>query len=85
MKYSIVFADSFNPKSLRKFSHETLNDIEEMINLKLSHDPYSYGKPLRFHLKGCRRLRIGVFRVIYQIQESTVIILDIGHRSEIYE
>ena len=44
------------------------------------------GKPLRFDFKGCYSLRVGFYRIIYQVNkhEVMVIILDIGHRKEIY-
>jgi len=44
------------------------------------------GKPLVVKLKGRYSLRIGVYRVIYQIEKkkSVVYILDIGHRRDIY-
>ena len=44
------------------------------------------GKPLAGSWKGCHSLRVGVYRIIYQIEKSilTVYVLDIGHRREIY-
>jgi len=44
------------------------------------------GKPLTDKLKGKYSLRVGVYRMIYSIEEKliTVYILDIGHRKEIY-
>lgn len=45
-----------------------------------------FGKPLRYSLKGARRLRVGDYRVIYTIEPSDVIlIVKIGHRREVYE
>ena len=51
----------------------------------IAENPYQ-GKPLKFTLKGRWSYRVGIYRIIYSIQERiiTVYILDIGHRREIY-
>ena len=50
-------------------------------------DPISFGKPLKYSLKGYRRLRVSDYRVVYRIepQNHTVIIIAIKHRKEVYE
>ncbi len=58
-----------------------LSAIEE----KLLTRPELFGKPLRHSLKSCRSLRVGDYRVIYQIVQKTVRVLIIGHRSDVYE
>lgn len=61
--------------------------IRKAIEKKLTIDPVSFGKPLRYTLKGYRRLRVGGYRVIYKIDDDKiiVIIIDIDHRKDIYE
>lgn len=51
----------------------------------LAEDPQA-GIPLRGELKGCYKYRVGTYRIIYQIIRHVlqVIVLDIGHRKEIY-
>lgn len=68
------------PKSVREM-------IRKAIEKKLTVDPITFGKPLRYSLKGYRRLRVGNYRVIYRIIEDKilVIIVDIDHRKEVYE
>lgn len=61
------------------------NRIKKAIEEKLSCNPVEFGKPLRYSLKGCRRLRVGDFGVVYKIEGKTVLIVKIGHRREIYE
>ncbi|MBI1862086.1 MAG: type II toxin-antitoxin system RelE/ParE family toxin [Deltaproteobacteria bacterium] len=56
------------------------NRIKKAIEDKLKRNPVEFGKPLRYSLKGCRRLRVGDFRVIYVIDGETVLIVKIGHR-----
>jgi len=59
--------------------------IKKAIEERLTRNPVEFGKPLRYSLKGCRRLRVGDFRVIYTVDGETVLIVKIGHRKEIYE
>lgn len=68
------------PKSVREM-------IRKAIEKKLMIDPITFGKPLRYSLKGYRRLRVGDYRVIYKIIEDKVIVMivDIDHRKDIYE
>lgn len=59
--------------------------IQKAIAEKLTTHPEVFGKPLRRSLKGYRRLRIGHYRVVFRIEEDTVKIFAIGHRSVVYE
>ena len=45
------------------------------------------GEPLRRELEGKRKLRIGRYRIIYQLDSDrrTIIIVAVGHRRDIYE
>jgi mRNA interferase RelE/StbE len=51
----------------------------------LQEDPY-VGKPLVGRPEGAWSLRVGVYRVLYRIEkkELQILVLDIGHRREIY-
>jgi mRNA interferase RelE/StbE len=59
--------------------------IKRAIEERLTIDPIGFGKPLRYSLKGLRRLRVGDYRVVYQIKDDSVIILAIKHRKDIYD
>jgi mRNA-degrading endonuclease RelE of RelBE toxin-antitoxin system len=50
-------------------------------------DPIGLGKPLRYSLKGHRRIRIGDYRIVYRVEPKsrTVLIVAIKHRKDIYE
>ncbi|MDE1825951.1 MAG: type II toxin-antitoxin system RelE/ParE family toxin [Candidatus Micrarchaeota archaeon] len=43
------------------------------------------GKPLMYSLKGERTIRIRPYRLIYQIQGTTLILLRFEHRVEVYD
>jgi mRNA-degrading endonuclease RelE of RelBE toxin-antitoxin system len=61
--------------------------IKKAIEERLMQDPLRFGKPLRFSLKGHRRLRVGDYRVLYRIEpeSSSVLVVAIKHRREVYE
>jgi mRNA-degrading endonuclease RelE of RelBE toxin-antitoxin system len=46
--------------------------------------PLEFGKPLRYSLKGTRRLRVGDYRVIFIIEKDAVLVVKIGHRRDVY-
>jgi len=66
------------PKSIAK-------TIKLAIEERLIIDPIGFGKPLRYSLKGHRRLRVGNYRIVYRIENQTVIISAIKHRKDIYQ
>ena len=59
--------------------------VRREIERKLAARPVEFGKPLRYSLKGARRLRVGGYRVVYVIDGERVTIVKIGHRKEVYE
>jgi len=60
--------------------------IRRAIETKLTTHPFELGKPLRYSLRGARRLRAGDYGVFYRIEPSDVVLaVKIGHRREVYE
>jgi len=53
--------------------------------LSISSDP-TQGKPLKLNLKGKWSFRVGLYRIIYSIENKALIVyvIDIGHRRNIY-
>lgn len=51
----------------------------------LAADPFQ-GKPLKGELKGSYSFRVGSYRILYEIEHRRlrVLVIDIGHRREIY-
>ena len=84
MPYIIIYIKSVIKRDPRELSHPVLRQIKQAIEKRLMVDPIGYGKPLRYNLKGCRRLRVGDYRIVYRINEQTVTILAIKHRKNIY-
>ena len=82
--YIIEYLESVSREDIPRLG-PAKSRIKKAIEEKLTRNPVEFGKPLRYSLKGCRRLRVGDFRVIYKIECETVLIVKIGHRKEIYE
>lgn len=60
--------------------------IKTAIEERLMIDPIAFGKPLRYSLKGHRRLRVGDYRIGYRTPKiKTVIVVAIKHRKDVYE
>ena len=72
-------------KKLAKKDKEQLTRIEKKIQHILE-DPYRF-KPMKFPLDGCRRVQVGSFVILFEIDESTttVTILDYDHHDNIYK
>lgn len=60
------------------------NAIKKSIEEKLTNAPEIFGKPLQFSLTGLRSLRVGDYRVVFQLKKHEVFILLIAHRSVVY-
>jgi addiction module RelE/StbE family toxin len=86
IKYSVVYLEEVVKKHIPSLSSKTKTLIKKAIEERLTKDPIEFGKPLRYSLKGHRRLRVSDYRVVYRISEesNTVIIVAIKHRKDIY-
>lgn len=58
--------------------------IQSSIEERLAENPAEFGKPLRYSAKGLWSLRVGDWRVVYQILGEKILVLRIGHRKEVY-
>jgi mRNA interferase RelE/StbE len=81
-KFEIRFTPRFL-KKIKTLDSEAQVRIIREVNL-LKTNPYA-GKPLHGEWKGVYSLRIGKYRVLYQIKGSTVFLLVAGHRKRVYE
>jgi mRNA interferase RelE/StbE len=84
--YRIEYLESVF-EDLKTISKSEKARIRKAIEQKLVHNPIEFGKPLQYSLKGLRRLRVGDYRIIFQVETDgkTVLIVKIGHRREIYD
>jgi mRNA interferase RelE/StbE len=82
--YNIEF-DKKAADFFRKLDEPLQKRIGKKIEL-LKNSPHS-GIPLVGNFSGFYKLRIGDYRVIYKIknEQLTILILDIGHRKNVYD
>lgn len=85
MTYVICYGEKAVGEDIPALPKAMRSVIQKAIEERLKVDPVRFGKPLRFTLKGYRRLRVGDYRIVYQIKEETIFIVAIKHRKDIYE
>ncbi|GHU14488.1 hypothetical protein FACS189449_11240 [Alphaproteobacteria bacterium] len=85
MPYRIKFRDSA-VEELEKIPRNIQETIVKAIDNRTAIDPYGFGKSLKGKWKGCYRLRVGSYRIIYEIIEKEVIVfvIKIGIRGDVY-
>ncbi len=88
MKYKVEYTAQA-VKQLKKLDKHTASLIYSWINKNLVNcdNPRQHGKGLTANRSGQWRYRIGDYRLIAEIEDEKIIILilNIGHRRDIYE
>ena len=86
-EFEILLSERAIKKDLKKLSESAKNQIRQAVNLKLRNEPFKFGKPLSAGLHGQRSLRVGVYRVLYIVdnEKKIVQINAIGHRKAVYD
>ena len=87
MSYHVEFTKEAR-KELKKLDKHTAAMITGWVrkNLEGCEDPRRHGKGLTANRSGQWRYRVGNYRLLADIQDNKVVILilQVGHRSEIY-
>lgn len=84
MAYTIVYHPAVLSDDLPIINHNLQVRIHRAIQTRLMTEPTYYGELLRHRLKGYWKLRVGDYRVIYQIVGQEVWVYRIGHRRDVY-
>ncbi len=88
MTYQLLTTDQFN-KAFKKLDKQTQRIIKAWIdkNLMNCENPRIHGKALVANKAGQWRYRVGDYRILAEIQDYqlVLVLIDIGHRSKIYE
>ncbi len=75
-------------EDLESVGSSSARRIVKAIDSKLTLSPMDFGAPLSGNLANFRKLRVGDYRVVYQVREKTVVVyvLAVGPRrdKEIY-
>ncbi|MDG7055660.1 MAG: type II toxin-antitoxin system RelE/ParE family toxin [Wolbachia endosymbiont of Menacanthus eurysternus] len=85
--YEIEFLDNVTERDLPDLPKTIELRVQKAIEKRLKVSPDKVGKPLSHDLKGYRRIRVGDYRLIYQVNklERIVTIVGIRHREYIYD
>ena len=88
MKYSVLFSKEAL-KELTKLDKYTASLILGWVrkNLEGCEDPRAHGKGLTANQRGKWRYRVGDYRLLAEIQDKNIciLIIKVGHRSEVYD
>lgn len=85
---SSMFVITYHTKvieDLATVSSTNKKSIRDAIEEKLQTEPEFFGKPLQYSLCSLRSMRVGDYRVIFQLQKKEVFIVLIAHRSVVYK
>ncbi|MBL0174360.1 MAG: type II toxin-antitoxin system RelE/ParE family toxin [Ignavibacteria bacterium] len=82
MAYEIAYKNSVT-RDLKRLSKADARRILDQIEADLSRKPDRH-PALSGSFAGLRRMRVGDFRIIFAIMDSTVLVLQIGHRRDVY-
>ena len=85
-RYQIRFQPAARQAIAQRLPEAVAAAVLEFCEAALAVNPHRVGKPLFGPLAGCHGARRGTYRIVYRIEEdtSTVHVLDIDHRAEIY-
>lgn len=87
MKYTVRFTERAK-KDLKKLDKHTAALILGWVrkNLENCEDPRAHGKGLTANRSGQWRYRIGDYRLLAEIEDDvvTILVLNVGHRKDIY-
>ena len=83
MSYSVRIKRSA-AKELARIPHRDRRRIVNAID-RLGEQPLA-GRPLQGELRGLRRVRVGDYRVVYEVIDDSLVVLvvRVAHRREVY-
>jgi mRNA interferase RelE/StbE len=85
--FKIEYLESVVAEDIPALPKTVRDRIKRAIETRLTADPVSLGKPLRYSFLGHRRIRVGDYRIIYRVDPAAkiVTIVFIKHRKDVYE
>ena len=84
MAYQLVYHPAVLKEDLPSINRNLHARLKRAIEQRLTTEPTFYGEPLRHHLKGYWKLRVGDYRVVYQVVGQEVWVYRIDHRKDVY-
>ena len=85
--YKIIYSNKVITNDIPRLDATIAKRIKNAIETKLLTDPVRFGKPLQYSLSHLRSLRVGDYRVIYQLEISDkhIRIVAISHLRDAYQ
>lgn len=78
--------DAHALRNIKKLSPDVRKRIMEKLDFfSATPAPTAFAEHLTNHEVGSYRFRIGDYRVIFDLEEDTLVVLKVGHRREIYK
>ena len=82
--YEVRYRPEVAEEDLAELPRNLQKRILDAIDSRLTTEPARYGVRLRRSLWGLWKLRVGDYRVVYEIRESEVFVWAIAHRKTVY-
>jgi len=82
LKHTLVYTKRA-VKDIEKLEEPTRKRVGKAL-LRYSVDPFKYAEKITDPRLGSYRFRIGNYRVIFDFEETDIVVLRVGHRKEIY-
>lgn len=83
--YSVAYREEVVAEDLPGIPRNLQSRILRAIEERLMTEPARYGSRLRRSLSALWKLRVGDYRVVYELKGNTVWIWAIAHRKKAYE
>ncbi len=82
--YTVLIDELVFEEDFRKIDKTDQQEIIKAIRNKLTRDPEGFGAPLRGGLKGLWKLRVGQYRVVYEIKKKEILVyvVKVGFRRD---
>ena len=75
-------------KQLKKLDRDVASQVFRYLDERIAgaNDPRQWGKQLKGELNNIWRYRVGDYRILCQLQDQVfvVLVLEVGHRKEVY-
>lgn len=81
MRFRVLYHHQVVEDDMHRLSTADRRRIQQAVEEKLAVNPNVFGKTLRRSLKGYRSLRSGNYRIVFRIENDSVKIFLIAHRS----
>ena len=84
MRYGVELRPDVVEEDLAELSANIRGRIIRTIESRLATEPTRYGVRLRQSLGGLWKIRVGDYRIVYEIEEEKVTVWAIRHRKDVY-